>query len=65
VEEIALKNNLALGVIAPPHPVSAAQVPGLLRSYLIEHKTIYDVFLKDGNLHHMAENLQAPREERA
>lgn len=63
--EIALKNNLALGVIAPPRPVSAAEVPGLLRSYLLQHRSINDVFVAHGNFHHIASNLEAPREERA
>lgn len=63
--ETALKNNLALGVIAPPRPVSAAEVPGLLRSYLIQHRSINDVFVTNGNFHHIAENVEAPREEMA
>jgi hypothetical protein len=63
VGEIALKNNLALGVIGPPRPVSAAEVPGLLRSYLIQHRSINDVFVTYGNFNHIAENLEAPREE--
>jgi hypothetical protein len=56
--EIALQNKLALNVIAPPQPVSATDVPNLLRNYLVEQQSIKDVFLTNGNFHNITENLR-------
>jgi len=59
--EIALRNKLAMNVVAPPQPVSAAPVPDLLRSYLIDGKSIKDVFVTHRNFNNITENLHAPR----
>jgi hypothetical protein len=42
--EIVLNNKMALNVVAPPDPVSALQVPGMLRDFLIAGKTIKEAF---------------------
>jgi hypothetical protein len=55
--EIALKNKLAINVVAPPRPISAKDVPSLLRSYLIQQKSIHEVFVRDKNFHNITDNL--------
>ena len=59
--EIALRNNLAMNVVAPAHKLSGAQVPDFLRSYLMEGKSINEVFVNQGNFNNISENLQTPR----
>lgn len=46
--EIALGGRMAQGVVAHPDPVSALQVPDLLREFLIDAKKIRDVFMRRG-----------------
>lgn len=44
VAEILLESKMAFNVIAPPDPVSARDVPSLLRRFLKEGETIGEVF---------------------
>jgi hypothetical protein len=44
--EILLNNKLAQNVLAHPEPISATEVPGMLRDFLVNGKTIKDSFSK-------------------
>ena len=46
--EVLLKNKLAVNIAAPADPISAQDVPGMLRDFLIGRKTIREVFSKLG-----------------
>jgi len=59
--EIALRNKLALNVIAPAHKVDAEMVPDLLRGYLMQGKSINDMFVKQENFNIISEASQVPR----
>lgn len=59
--EIALRNKLAMNVVAPARKLSGAEVPDFLRSYLLEGKSINEVFVNQGSFNNISENLQAPR----
>jgi hypothetical protein len=60
--EIVLSNKLAVNVIAPPEPVSALVVPGMLRDFLIGRKTIGEAFSRWGDFLTQDERLnQTPQ----
>jgi hypothetical protein len=58
--EIVLKNKMALNVVAPPDPVSALQVPGMLRDFLIAGKTIKEAFSSLGGFLTIEQPLDPP-----
>jgi putative peptidoglycan binding protein len=60
--EIVLGGNMAQAVVAHPDPISALQVPDLLREFLIEGKKIREVFMGHG-YRFIAEYLWPEREE--
>ncbi len=57
LSETVIKGNMAVNAVAHPEPISAVQVPAMLRDFLITHKSIKEVFSTPG-FQNVTENLE-------